>query len=158
VEIGIESRTATQTDALLIGSGPAGTPLARAIAHDERGFIATDDQLPTNVPGVYALGDVRGGPAITHISHDDFRIIRTNLIERGTASVRHRLVRDSVFIDPPLGRVGLTESEALVQKRKFRVARLPMSRVARAREVGEACGFMKAVVDATTVRSSVAPY
>jgi pyruvate/2-oxoglutarate dehydrogenase complex dihydrolipoamide dehydrogenase (E3) component len=118
------------------------------IQADARGYIPTDDRLQTNVAGVYALGDVRGGPAFTHISYDDFRIARTNVIEGGNASVRDRLVPYTVFIDPQLGRVGLTETEARAQGRNIRVATLPMNRVARAREVGETRGVMKAVVDA----------
>jgi pyruvate/2-oxoglutarate dehydrogenase complex dihydrolipoamide dehydrogenase (E3) component len=118
------------------------------IQANEHGYIPTDDRLQTNVPGVYALGDVRGGPAFTHISYDDFRIVHTNVLEGGAASVQDRLVPYTVFIDPQLGRVGLTETEARAQRRKIRVAKLPMSRVARAREVGETRGFMKAIVDA----------
>jgi pyruvate/2-oxoglutarate dehydrogenase complex dihydrolipoamide dehydrogenase (E3) component len=118
------------------------------IRSDARGYIPTDDRLETNVSGVYALGDVRGGPAFTHISYDDFRIARTNVIEGGSASVRDRLVPYTVFIDPQLGRVGMSETEARAQGRNIRVATLPMHRVARAREVGETRGVMKAVVDA----------
>jgi pyruvate/2-oxoglutarate dehydrogenase complex dihydrolipoamide dehydrogenase (E3) component len=123
---------------------------AAGINVDAHGYIPTDDRLQTNIPGVYALGDVRGGPAFTHISYDDFRIVRANLLENGHASVRDRLVPYTVFIDPQLGRVGLTETEAEATGRRIRVARLPMSRVARAREVGETRGVMKAVVDADT--------
>jgi pyruvate/2-oxoglutarate dehydrogenase complex dihydrolipoamide dehydrogenase (E3) component len=115
---------------------------------DAHGFIPTDDRLETDVAGVYALGDVRGGPAFTHISYDDFRIVRTNVIEGGSASVRDRLVPYTVFIDPQLGRVGMTETEARARGRAIRVAQLPMNRVARARELGETRGLMKAVVDA----------
>jgi pyruvate/2-oxoglutarate dehydrogenase complex dihydrolipoamide dehydrogenase (E3) component len=115
---------------------------------DAHGYIPTDDRLQTNVAGVCALGDVRGGPAFTHISYDDFRIVRTNVLQGGNASVRDRLVPYTVFIDPQLGRVGLTETEARATGRNIRVAKLPMSRVARAREVGETRGVMKAVVDA----------
>ncbi len=123
--------------------------LASAGIHsDARGFIPTDDRLQTNVAGVYALGDVRGGPAFTHISYDDFRIARTNVIQGGSASVRDRLVPYTVFIDPQLGRVGMTEAEARAQARNIRVATLPMRRVARARELGETRGVMKAIVDA----------
>jgi pyruvate/2-oxoglutarate dehydrogenase complex dihydrolipoamide dehydrogenase (E3) component len=121
---------------------------AAGIHSDTRGYIPTNDRLETNVPGVYALGDVRGGPAFTHISYDDFRIIRSNLIEGGDASIRDRLVPYTVFMDPQLGRVGLTERQALAQERRIRVARLPMSRTARGREVSETRGMMKAVVDA----------
>jgi len=117
---------------------------------DEQGFIKVNDRLETNVAGIYALGDVKGGPAFTHISFDDFRIIRTNLLEGRHATTSGRLVPYTVFIDPQLGRVGITETEARDQGLDIRVATLPMSRVARAIEMSETRGFMKAVVDAET--------
>lgn len=120
------------------------------IQTDKRGFIQVDEQLETNVPGMYALGDIKGGPAFTHISYDDFRIIRTNLLENGKASIHERFVPYTVFIDPQLGRIGLSETEARAQGRTIRVARLPMKYVARALEMDESRGFMKAVVDADT--------
>jgi len=123
---------------------------AAGIETDKHGFIKTTDRLETNVPGVYALGDVKGGPAFTHISYDDFRIIRTNLIEGGDATTAGRPVPYTVFIDPQLGRIGLTENEAREQGRQIRVATMPMSSVARALEVDEPRGFMKAIVDAET--------
>jgi pyruvate/2-oxoglutarate dehydrogenase complex dihydrolipoamide dehydrogenase (E3) component len=123
---------------------------AAGIQTDDRGFIKVNDRLETTVSGVYALGDIKGGPAFTHISYDDFRIIRANLIEKKNASTNGRLVPYTVFIDPQLGRVGLTETEARGQKRNVRVARLPMSAVARALEMDESRGFIKAVVDAET--------
>jgi pyruvate/2-oxoglutarate dehydrogenase complex dihydrolipoamide dehydrogenase (E3) component len=107
-----------------------------------------NERLETNVRGIYALGDVKGGPAFTHISYDDFRIIRTNLLEGGHATTAGRLVPYTVFIDPQLGRVGLSEREAREQGRAIRVATMPMDYVARALEVDEPRGFMKAVVDA----------
>ena len=111
-----------------------------------------NDRLETSAEGIYALGDIKGGPAFTHISYDDFRIIRSNVIEneKKTASTKGRMVPYCVFIDPQLGRVGLTETEARAQGRKIRVAKLPMSSVARALEVDETRGFMKAVVDSDT--------
>jgi len=121
---------------------------AAGIETDKRDFVEVNERLETNVPGVYAMGDVKGGPAFTHISYDDFRIIRTNLLEGGDASVADRLVPYTVFIDPQLGRIGFSEQEAREQGRNIRVARMPMSYVARALEVDEARGFMKAVVDA----------
>jgi pyruvate/2-oxoglutarate dehydrogenase complex dihydrolipoamide dehydrogenase (E3) component len=121
---------------------------AAGIATDERGFIKVNARLETNVEGVYALGDIKEGPAFTHISYDDFRILRTNLLEKGTATTEKRFVPYTVFIDPQLGRVGLTESEARAQAKKFRVAKMPMSYVARALEVDETRGFMKAIVEA----------
>ncbi len=123
---------------------------AAGIQTDKRGFIQVNERLETNVPGIYGLGDVKGGPAFTHISYDDFRIIRTNLLEKGNASIHERLVPYTVFIDPQLGRVGLSETDARAQGRNIKVATLPMNYVARALEMDESRGFMKAVVDADT--------
>ena len=123
---------------------------AAGIATDGRGFIKVNSKLGTNVEGVYALGDINGGPAFTHISYDDFRILRTNIIDRGNATTEGRLVPYTVFIDPQLGRIGLSELEAQGQKKKVRIAKMPMSSVARALEVDETRGFLKAVVDAET--------
>jgi pyruvate/2-oxoglutarate dehydrogenase complex dihydrolipoamide dehydrogenase (E3) component len=121
---------------------------AAGIETDARGFVKVDERLRTNVPGVYAIGDVNGGPAFTHISYDDFRILRANLLEGGDQTTRDRLVPYTVFIDPQLGRVGISETEARASGRPFRVARMPMNYVARALEVDESRGFMKAIVDA----------
>ena len=117
---------------------------------DKRGFIKVNERLETNVPGIYALGDVKGGPAFTHISYDDFRILRNNLLEGGGATIAGRLVPYTVFIDPQLGRIGLSEQEAADRGLDFYVAKMPMSHVARALEVDEARGFMKALLDADT--------
>jgi pyruvate/2-oxoglutarate dehydrogenase complex dihydrolipoamide dehydrogenase (E3) component len=127
------------TDSLNVG--------AAGIATDQRGFIRVNAKLETNVQGIYALGDIKGGPAFTHISYDDFRILRANLIEKGSATTENRMVPYAIFIDPQLGRVGITESEARAQKRKYRVAKMPMNYVARALEVDESRGFLKAIVD-----------
>jgi pyruvate/2-oxoglutarate dehydrogenase complex dihydrolipoamide dehydrogenase (E3) component len=121
---------------------------AAGIETIERGFIKVNDRLETTAEGVYALGDIKGGPAFTHISYDDFRILRANLIEKKNASTKGRQVPYTLFIDPELGRVGLTETQARAQGRKIRVAKLPMTSVARALEVDETRGFMKAIVDA----------
>jgi len=123
---------------------------ATGVETDERGFIKVSDRLETNVAGIYALGDVKGGPAFTHISYDDFRIIRKNLLEGGNATTKGRLVPYTVFIDPQLGRVGISEREARRRGLNTRVAKLPMSRVARAIELSETRGFIKAVVDVET--------
>ena len=117
---------------------------------DRRGYIQVNERLETRVPGIYAMGDVKGGPAFTHISYDDFRILRTNLLQGGHAVTANRLVPYTVFIDPQLGRVGLSEEQARSQGHPVRVAKMPMSSVARAVEVDETRGFMKAVVDADT--------
>lgn len=120
------------------------------VQSNERGFVKVNHRLETNVAGVYALGDVNGGPQFTHISYDDFRIIRTNLIDGGDATTRERLVPYTVFMDPQLGRVGSTESDAKARGLNVRVARMPMAHVARAIEMSETRGFIKAVVDAGT--------
>jgi pyruvate/2-oxoglutarate dehydrogenase complex dihydrolipoamide dehydrogenase (E3) component len=123
---------------------------AAGVKVDARGFIVVNDRLETNVTGIYALGDVKGGPAFTHISYDDYRILRNNLLRGGQATTRDRLVPYTVYIDPQLGRIGLTEQEARAQGRAIRVAKIPMSWVARALEMAEHRGFIKAVVDAET--------
>ncbi len=120
---------------------------AAGIATDKRGFVKVNEKLETNIPGIYALGDIKGDPAFTHISYDDFRILRTNLIEKGSATIENRMVPYTVFIDPQLGRIGMTELEARAKKRKYRVAKMPMNYVARALEVDETRGFMKAILD-----------
>jgi pyruvate/2-oxoglutarate dehydrogenase complex dihydrolipoamide dehydrogenase (E3) component len=123
---------------------------AAGVQVDAHGFIRVNDRLETNVTGVYAVGDIKGGPAFTHISYDDYRILRNNLLRGGQASTRDRFVPYTVYIDPQLGRVGLTEQEARAQGRTIRVAKIPMSWVARALEMAEPRGFLKAVVDAET--------
>ena len=125
---------------------------AAGILTNERGFIRVNEKLETNVPGVFAIGDVNGGRAFTHISYDDFRIIRTNLLENGNASTKGRLIPYTLFTDPQLGRIGMTEEEARAQGIAIRVAKMPMSFVARALEVDETRGFMKAVVDVSSGR------
>jgi len=121
---------------------------AAGIALDDKGFIKANSRLETSASDVYALGDVKGGPQFTHISYDDFRIIRSNLLECGNATTDHRVLPYTVFIDPQLGRIGLSEKDARKQGRNIRVAKMPMSNVARAVEMDEPRGFMKAVVDA----------
>jgi pyruvate/2-oxoglutarate dehydrogenase complex dihydrolipoamide dehydrogenase (E3) component len=122
-------------------------PAAAGIQLRDKGFIEVDEYLETSVPGVYAMGDVKGGPAFTHLSYDDYRIMRANLLGPEKASTRDRVVPYTMFIDPQLGRVGLTERQAREQKRAVRVAKLPMSAVIRALETGETRGFMKAAAN-----------
>jgi pyruvate/2-oxoglutarate dehydrogenase complex dihydrolipoamide dehydrogenase (E3) component len=123
---------------------------AAGIETNARGFIRTNNRLETNVDGVYVLGDIKGGPAFTHISYDDFRVIRANVIENKNVTIDGRLVPYTVFIDPQLGHVGMHEFEARQSGRMVLVAKMPMSHVARALEMDESRGFMKAVVDAKT--------
>jgi len=117
---------------------------------DKRGFIQVNDRLETSASDIFALGDVKGGPMFTHISYDDFRILRSNLLGKGNATISGRLVPYTVFIDPQLGRVGLTETEAREKGLNFKVAKMPMNHVARALEMDESRGLMKAIVDADT--------
>jgi pyruvate/2-oxoglutarate dehydrogenase complex dihydrolipoamide dehydrogenase (E3) component len=125
-------------------------PAAAGIETDKRGFIRVNGRLETSAPGVYAIGDVKGGPQFTHIGYDDYRILKANLLDGGQRTVRDRMVPFTVFLDPQLGRVGMTESEAQKSGRKIRVARMPMTSVARALETDETRGLMKAIVDAET--------
>ena len=125
---------------------------AAGIATDDRGFVRVNEFLETTVDGVYALGDVHGGPAFTHISYDDFRIVKANLLDGAGRTTRGRFVPYTIYIDPQLGRVGLSENEARRLGREIRVAKMPMRWVARARQMDETRGFMKIVVDAKTER------
>ncbi len=123
---------------------------ATGLQPDEHGFIPVDDRLQTAVPGIYALGDVKGGPAFTHISYDDYRVVAANLLEGGQRTTSDRPVPYTVFTDPELGRIGLSEGEAREKGYKVRVARMPASSVARAYETGDDRGLMKIIVDAET--------
>ena len=122
-------------------------PSAASVQVDEHGYIRVNERLETTAPGIFALGDVKGGPAFTHISYDDFRILRSNLLQGKNASTANRMVPYTVFMDPELGRVGLSESEAKRMGKKPHVARMPMAQVARALETAETRGLMKVVVD-----------
>jgi pyruvate/2-oxoglutarate dehydrogenase complex dihydrolipoamide dehydrogenase (E3) component len=114
---------------------------------DDRGYIVTDDMLRTSVEGIYALGDIKGGPAFTHIAYDDYRIINRNLFGDRPAAIEGRILPYVVFIDPQLGRIGLSEKEAAEKGISCKVVKMPMAHVARALEVDETQGFMKALVD-----------
>lgn len=115
-----------------------------------RGFIVVNDRLETSAQGIWAIGDVTGGLAFTHVSYNDFQIVYGNLYEGRKLSTKTRLVPYAVYTDPTLGRVGLTEKEARQSGKKLKIGRIPMARVARARERGETAGMMKLVVDAGT--------
>ena len=117
---------------------------------DERGYIIVDDKLQTSVSGVYAVGDCNGRGAFTHTSWNDAEIVAANLLEGDTRRVSDRIITYGLFIDPPLGRVGMTEREAFQTGRKTLVGKRPMTKVSRAVEKGEAEGFMKICVDAGT--------
>ena len=129
---------------------------AAGVQTDGKGYIKVDDELRTNVPGIYAVGDVKGGPAFTHVSYDDYRILRDNLIlntvsaGKGKRKTSDRTTVYVVYMDPQLGRVGMTEAEARKSGRKIKVARMPVTSIARATEMGETRGVLKAVVDAGT--------
>jgi len=118
------------------------------VALDSRGYIVVDDQLRTNVPGIWALGDCNGKGAFTHTAYNDFEIAASNLLDGASRRVSDRIPAYALYIDPPLGRAGLTESEARRAGRSILVGKRPMSRVGRAVEKGETGGLMKIVVDA----------
>jgi len=117
---------------------------------DQRGYIRVDDQLQTSVPGIWALGDCNGRGAFTHTAWNDFEIVADQLLDGGTRRVSDRHDCYALYIDPPLGRVGLTEAQARQAGHRVRVGKRPMSRVGRAVEKGETLGFIKLVVDADT--------
>jgi pyruvate/2-oxoglutarate dehydrogenase complex dihydrolipoamide dehydrogenase (E3) component len=122
------------------------------IALDSRGYIQVNGRLETAVPGVWAIGDVKGGPAFTHISYNDYQILYANIIDGKNLTIENRYVPYSLFTDPQLGRVGMTEKEARASGRKLKIGSSPMSGVARAIERDETAGLMKIVVDAATDR------
>jgi len=117
---------------------------------DPRGYVVVDDELRTSVPGIWALGDANGRGAFTHTSYNDYEIVAANLLDSGHRRVTDRIPAYALYIDPPLGRAGMTEREARASGRKVLAATMMMSRVGRARERGETQGFMKVWVDAQT--------
>ena len=121
---------------------------AAGISTDDRGYIITNDKLETTAKDIYAIGDVKGGPEFTHIAYNDYIIIYNNLIEGKEENIKDRLVPYTMFTDPQLGRVGITEQEGLKKGLNIKVAKLSMAHVARAIETGDTRGIMKAVVDA----------
>jgi pyruvate/2-oxoglutarate dehydrogenase complex dihydrolipoamide dehydrogenase (E3) component len=116
------------------------------------GYIRVNSKLETNVPGIWALGDVKGGPAFTHISFNDFQIVDANLTRGKNLTIENRIVPYCVFTDPQLGGVGMTEKEARAAGHKLKIGKIPMSSVARAIERDETAGMMKVIVDAASDR------
>jgi pyruvate/2-oxoglutarate dehydrogenase complex dihydrolipoamide dehydrogenase (E3) component len=142
---------------LLVAVGRAPTTdtlnlAAAGVATDARGFIQVNDRLETNLPGIWALGDINGGPQYTHVSLDDYRIVKANLIDGGNRSARDRLVPSCLFIDPELAHVGLTETEAQQQGYAIRVAKLDASAIPKAKTLGQTDGLLKAIIDTETGR------
>ena len=117
---------------------------------DERGFVVVDDQLGTNVPGIWAMGDVNGRGAFTHTWYNDYEILAANLFDDDPRRVADRITAYALYIDPPLGRVGMTEREARASGREVLIGHMPMERVGRARERSETQGFMEILIDAQT--------
>jgi pyruvate/2-oxoglutarate dehydrogenase complex dihydrolipoamide dehydrogenase (E3) component len=122
------------------------------VATNKDGSVKVNNKLETSVPGIWALGDVKGGPAFTHISYNDFQIVYANLIEAKNLTIDKRLVPYCVFTDPQLGSVGMTEKEARAKGYKLKIGKVPMSMVARAYERDETAGLMKLIVDASNDR------
>ena len=120
------------------------------IARDERGFITVDDRLSTNVEGVFALGECNGRGAFTHTAYNDFEIVAANLLDGEDRKVSDRVPGYALYIDPPLGRAGMSEAEARKAGLPILVGTRPMTRVGRAVEKGETLGFMKVVANAET--------
>lgn len=166
-------RVAKHSDGVLVGlscedpvRGVAGTHLLLAMGRvpntadlgldmagvetDERGYIVVDDQLRTSVAGIWALGDANGRGAFTHTSYNDYEIVAANLLDHDARRVSDRIPAYALYIDPPLGRVGLSEREVRASGRPALVGRMPMSQVGRARERGETRGCMSVLVDAQT--------
>jgi pyruvate/2-oxoglutarate dehydrogenase complex dihydrolipoamide dehydrogenase (E3) component len=125
---------------------------AAGVTADPRGYVKTNGRMETNVPGIWALGDVKGGPAFTHISYNDYQIVYANVIEGKSQTIEHRYLPYSLFTDPQLGRVGITEKEARASGKKFKMGTYPMSSVSRAIERNETAGMMKIIVDAQNDR------
>jgi pyruvate/2-oxoglutarate dehydrogenase complex dihydrolipoamide dehydrogenase (E3) component len=122
------------------------------VAIDHRGYIQVDDQLRTNIPGIWAMGDCNGKGAFTHTSYNDFEIVAANLLDHDSRKVSDRILAYGLYIDPPLGRAGMTEAEARATGRAVLMGKRPMTKVGRAVEKGETLGFMKVLINADTQR------
>jgi pyruvate/2-oxoglutarate dehydrogenase complex dihydrolipoamide dehydrogenase (E3) component len=158
VEVGVNCEEGEPTSVgshvlLAVGRRPNTEDLgleAAGVETDARGYIRVDDQLATNVPGIWALGDCNGRGAFTHTAYNDYEIVAANLLDGESRRVSDRAPAYALYVDPPLGRVGMTEREARARGRPLLVGSRPMSRVSRAVEKGETLGLMKIVVDAET--------
>jgi pyruvate/2-oxoglutarate dehydrogenase complex dihydrolipoamide dehydrogenase (E3) component len=125
---------------------------AAGVATDRRGYVQVDDSLATNVEGIWALGDCNGRGAFTHTAYNDFEIVAANLLDGAQRRLSQRIPAYALYIDPPLGRVGMTQTQAQESGRRLMVAQRPMTKVGRAIEKGETQGFMKAIIDADSKR------
>jgi pyruvate/2-oxoglutarate dehydrogenase complex dihydrolipoamide dehydrogenase (E3) component len=160
VAVGVECTTGDPeivgTDVLLaVGRRPNTDDLGleqAGVKTDARGYIQVDDSLTTSTAGIWALGDCNGRGAFTHTAYNDFEIVAANLLDGEQRKVSERILGYALYIDPPLGRVGMTETEARATGRKLLIGRRPMGRVARAVERDETQGFMKVIVDSETKR------
>jgi pyruvate/2-oxoglutarate dehydrogenase complex dihydrolipoamide dehydrogenase (E3) component len=117
---------------------------------DKQGYIQVDDELQTSVPGVWAIGDCNGRGGFTHTSYNDYEIVAANLLDHGSRRVTDRITAYNMYIDPPLGRIGMSETEVRNSGRRALIGKREMARVGRAVEKGETQGFMKVLVDAET--------
>jgi pyruvate/2-oxoglutarate dehydrogenase complex dihydrolipoamide dehydrogenase (E3) component len=156
IQVG-DREVSLQGSHLLVAVGRAPTTdtlnlAAAGIAMDAGGFIQVNDRLETNVPNIWALGDINGGPQYTHVALDDYRLVKANLIDGGNRSTGDRPVPSCLFIDPELAQVGLTEIVARQQGYDIRIAKLDASAIPRARTLGRTDGLLKAIVDAKTDR------
>jgi pyruvate/2-oxoglutarate dehydrogenase complex dihydrolipoamide dehydrogenase (E3) component len=160
VEVGVNCATGEPTSVgthvlLAVGRRPNTDDLgleAAGVETDARGYIKVDDGLATSVPGIWALGDCNGRGAFTHTAYNDYEIVAANLLDGGRRRVSDRVPAYALYVDPPLGRVGITEREARATNRPLLIGSRPMTRVSRAVEKGETQGLMKVVVDAETRR------
>ena len=156
IEVGVSCEEGPPTETgshvlLAMGRRPNTDDLgldAAGVETDARGFVQVDDRLVTNVPGVWALGECNGRGAFTHTAYNDYEIVAANLLDGADRKLSDRLQAYALFIDPPLGRAGMTEAEAKASGRPVLVGTRPMTRVSRAVEKGETLGFMKVLADA----------
>ena len=147
------SRSRAHTYSVAVGRQPNTDDLGldkAGVQTDDRGYIVVDDQLRTNVEHIWAMGDCNGRGAFTHTSYNDFEIVAANLLDDVPRRVSDRITTYALYIDPPLGRAGMTVDQVRKSGRKALVGKRPMTRVGRAVEKGETQGFMKVVVDAET--------